>query len=98
MTTVLYMSVPFPVSFPFCLCSQMIKYHRQVKSIFHWEFYLDGQKKQCMNSKTYSPIEIHVSHISSLKPKNLGLQTQKEITKKPTYTFLASIQSSSLTI
>lgn len=70
----------------------------QVNCTFHWEFYLDGQKKECMNTKTYSSIEIHLSHISSLKPKNLDLQRQEEMTKKPTYTFLATIQSSSLII
>lgn len=98
MTTTLYVPVTFPVPFPFCPCSQMVKYPRQVNCDFHWELYLDGQKKECMNSKTYSSIETHLSHISSLKPKNLDLQRQEEITKKPTYTFLATIQSSSLII
>lgn len=76
----------------------MVRYPRQVNCAFHWEFYQDGQKKECMNSKTYSSIETRLSHISSLKAKNLDLQRQEEMTKKPTYTFLATIQSSSLII
>lgn len=49
-----------------------------------------------INTTTYPPIEIHLSHILSLKKKKLDLQIQKEITKKTAYTFSVNIQSSPL--